>query len=110
MNEKKKKALLAAGWSVGDAADFLGMNDEERKLLDLRTAVAQAVRRLREAHNLTQRQLAERMRSSQSRVAKVEAGSAGVSLDLSFEALFAAGGSLADVRTRPVKRLKRAGN
>jgi hypothetical protein len=60
------------------------------------------------------------LKSSQSRVAKIEAGTAGVSLDLLFRALFAVGGGLADLTppgTRqqarrkvwpPAKRQKRA--
>lgn len=34
MDSKKRQALEAAGWRFGDAADFLGMTDEERQLLD----------------------------------------------------------------------------
>lgn len=36
MDATKRKAIEAAGWKVGDAADFLGMSDEERQLLDTR--------------------------------------------------------------------------
>lgn|GEM_PF-6262155 len=36
MDATKRKALEAAGWKVGDAADFLEMSDEERQLLDTR--------------------------------------------------------------------------
>lgn len=41
--------------------------------------------------SVSQHALAERLRSSQSRVAKLEAGDAGVSLDLMFKAAFVAG-------------------
>jgi hypothetical protein len=34
MDATKRKALEAAEWRLGDAADFLGMSDEERQLLD----------------------------------------------------------------------------
>lgn len=36
MDSKKRKALEAAGWQFGDAADFLKMSDEERRQLDAR--------------------------------------------------------------------------
>ena len=36
MDAAKRKAIEAAGWQVGDAADFLEMSDEERQLLDTR--------------------------------------------------------------------------
>jgi hypothetical protein len=97
MNSRKKTALERAGFRVGDAADFLDLSAEERRLVDLRVAVCRAVRRVRVRHRLTQKQLADRLRSSQSRVAKIEGGAAGVSLDLLFRGLFAAGGRLADV-------------
>ena len=34
MDATKRKFLEAAGWKVGDAADFLEMSDEERQLLE----------------------------------------------------------------------------
>ncbi|MEX2176820.1 MAG: hypothetical protein WD872_20805 [Pirellulaceae bacterium] len=34
MNPRKRRALEASGFRNGDAADFLGMSDEERPLLD----------------------------------------------------------------------------
>ncbi len=97
MDRAKRKKLEAAGFRVGDAADFLGLSDEERQLVELRVAVGRAVRRRRAERNLTQHDLAARIRSSQSRVAKLEAGARGVSLDLMFRGLFAVGGSVADL-------------
>ena len=81
MNDKKRKALEAAGYRVGDASDFLGLSEEERELVELRAAVSAAVRERRTERNLTQAKLADLLRSSQSRVAKIEAGSSDVSLD-----------------------------
>ena len=49
MNSATRKAIEAAGWKVGDAADFLGMSDEERQLLDVRVKLALAIRRQRAA-------------------------------------------------------------
>jgi len=120
MNKSEVEALEAAGFRVGDAGDFLGLTDEERALVDLRVSVSRAVRRLRLVHHLTQQQVATRIKSTQARVAKVEAGDSGVSLDVMFRGLFAVGGSLDDVsgheshgRKRLVKDFdvsKRAGN
>jgi predicted XRE-type DNA-binding protein len=97
MNDKKRKALKAAGYRVGDVRDFLGLSEEERELVELRAAVSAAVRDGRAKRNLTQAELAELLQSSQSRVAKIEAGSSDVSLDLMFRSLFAVGGRVADV-------------
>ena len=99
MEKAKRKALEKAGFQVGDAEDFLGLTAEECRLVELRVAVCRAVRRLRERRHLTQQQLATKLKSSQSRVAKLEAGATDVSLDLLFRGLFAVGGKLADLTT-----------
>src|SRR5262245_27603532 len=90
-------ALEAAGYRVGDISDFLGLSEVERELIELRVAVSTAIREQRKKQNLTQAKLAELLHSSQSRVAKIEAGSSDVSLDLMFRSLFAVGGGVADV-------------
>lgn len=97
MNDTKRKTLEAAGYRVGDVAEFLGLTEEERALVELRAAVSAAIHRLRKERHLTQVELAELLHSSQSRVAKIEAGSGDVSLDLMFRSLFAVGGQAADV-------------
>ncbi len=97
MDAQTRAALEAAGWKVGDAADFLGLTEEEQQMIEFRLAVGRGVRRLRESHLLTQQQLAERIGSSQSRVAKIEAASNEVSLDLMLRGFFSAGGRLSDL-------------
>ncbi|MBW8885503.1 MAG: XRE family transcriptional regulator [Planctomycetia bacterium] len=106
MDLKKRQALEAAGWRFGDAADFLGLTDEERQEVELRGALCRTIRRRREALGMTQQQLANRLGSSQSRVAKLEIG-VGVSLDLMFRALFALGGGVADLAQPKVNRRRR---
>jgi DNA-binding XRE family transcriptional regulator len=95
MNKRKQKALEAAGYQVGDAADFLGLSPEETALVDLRVAVSQAVQLLRKKRGFSQVKLAEMIESSQSRIAKIEAGSSDVSLDLMLRSYFAMGGQAA---------------
>jgi ribosome-binding protein aMBF1 (putative translation factor) len=97
MDERKRKGLEAAGYRLGNAEDFLKLTQEERRLVELRVAVSRTIRRLRQRRRLTQQELAAKLKSSQSRVAKIEAGAADVSLDLLFRSLFAVGGKLADV-------------
>jgi predicted XRE-type DNA-binding protein len=101
MNKEKRQALEAAGFVFEDAEDFLELTVEERRLVDLRLAVSRAVRARRMQQNLTQEQVAKKLKSSQSRVAKMEAGSADVSLDLMFRALFALGGNVKELRLAP---------
>lgn len=97
MDKKKRTALEAAGFRIGDAWDFLELTPEERRLVELRVSISRAIRRLRQEQNLTQQQLADRLKSSQSRIAKVEVGASDVSLDLLFRGLFALGGKLTDL-------------
>lgn len=97
MDAKKREALEAAGWKIGDAAEFLGLTEEEQQIIEFRLMVGRGVRRLRESNHLTQQELADRIGSSQSRVAKIEASSTEVSLDLMLRGFFSAGGRLSDL-------------
>jgi DNA-binding XRE family transcriptional regulator len=97
MDAKKQKRLEAAGWRVGGAKDFLGLSQEEVRLVEVRLGLADYIRDLRRQHHWTQAQVAGRIGSSQSRVAKIEAGDASVSLDLMFKAVFSLGASPGDV-------------
>jgi predicted XRE-type DNA-binding protein len=94
MHPAKRKALQAAGWKFGDAADFLEMDDEERQLLDARVELALAVRKQREAVHLSQKELGLRLKTSQPRVAKIERAASDVSLDQLVRAFSAAGGTV----------------
>ena len=94
MDTKKRKAIEAAGWRVGDAADFLGMSDEERQLLDARVELALAIRRQREVRQLSQKQLGAKLKTSQPRVAKIERAASDVSMDQLVRAFTAAGGRI----------------
>ena len=78
MNKEKRRALEAAGFRIGDAEDFLELTDEERRLVELRVAVSRAIRERREQQDITQGQVARKLKSSQSRVAMMEAGTSDV--------------------------------
>ncbi len=97
MDENKRKRLEAAGWKTGSAYDFLEMTDEEASYVELKLVLSAAVRKLRQKQHLTQVQLAELMRSSQSRMAKAEAGDVSVSLDLLIRSLLTLGASNRDL-------------
>lgn len=97
MKQTKKTRLEAAGWRVSDAADFLGLTDEERRFVELKLALASGVRQLRERRGLTQAALAKQLRSSQSRVAKMEAADTSVSLDLMMRSLLSIGATPRDI-------------
>lgn len=97
MKKVKITRLEARGWRVGTAAQFLGLSAEEAALVETKVALSRALRRKRAALGLTQHQLARRLNSSQSRVAKMEAADRSVSVDLLLKGLFALGASPGDV-------------
>jgi predicted XRE-type DNA-binding protein len=108
MDKALEKALKAAGWNVGDAADLLGMTDEQRQLLDLRMEMAKAIRTRRAEMKLSQKHLAGRLKSTQSRVSLIEAADPDVSLDQLAKALIILGGKIAIVTGKSTKpRAKR---
>ena len=91
MKTDRLRKLRAAGWKVGNARDFLKLSDEEAMLVELKLSLADALKLTRKRRRMSQIELAERMGSSQSRVAKIEAGDASVSFDLIIRAFLAAG-------------------
>ena len=99
MKRSKKQRLQRAGWVVSDAADFLGLSDEEARFVELKLALAAGVRQFRERRGLTQAALAKQLGSSQSRVAKMEAGDASGSVDLMIRSLFKIGARPSDIAT-----------
>jgi ribosome-binding protein aMBF1 (putative translation factor) len=97
MDAKKRQGLEAAGWRVGSTAEFLDLTPEESALIEFKLSLGRLVKQTRVRFRLSQLALAQRLNSSQSRVAKVEAGDAGVSLDLIVKAALAAGAKRKDV-------------
>ena len=97
MRKDKRRRLERAGWKIGDADDFLQLSDEERRFIETKLALAEGLRRLRERQGLTQMDVAERIGSSQSRVAKMEVADRTVSTDLLLRSLFGLGANRRDV-------------
>ena len=91
MKAAKQKKLEAKGWKVGSAADFLELTTEEVAYIELKMKLATRLKAARTRRRLTQQQLAERIDSSQSRIAKMETGDPSVTLDLIIKSLLALG-------------------
>src|ERR1044071_9440665 len=96
MNKRKQRKLTAAGWRVGTAAEFLGLSAEEAALVEMKVRLSGALRARRTAMHLSQADLAKRLGSSQSRVAKMEAADRTVSIDLLLRGLLALGATPRD--------------
>ena len=91
MDKQKKELLKTKGWKVGSTEAFLDLSEEELAYIDLKISLSRLVRELRDKKQLTQQQTANLIGSSQSRVAKMEAGDPSVSIDLLIRSLLALG-------------------
>jgi predicted transcriptional regulator len=93
MNKKKKEILESKGYKVGSVDEFLGLSNEESQYIELKLLLSQALAERRKKSKLTQAQLAKMLKSSQSRVAKMERGDPTVSVDLLVKSLLVMGAS-----------------
>ena len=93
MRKQKRKRLKAKGWRIGTVKEFLGLSDEESAYIELKVKLAAGLKQRRQQQGLSQLELAAKLQSSQSRVAKMEAGDPSVSLDLLVRSLITLGTS-----------------
>ena len=93
MKTAKRKRLEAKGWKIGNSTEFLGLSSEEAAYVELKLALSKNLQTTRKEKNLTQEELARLLKSSQSRIAKMEAGDPSVSLDLLVRSLLVLGTS-----------------
>ncbi len=96
MDEAKRKRLEKGGWKVGTVAEFLGLTPEEEILVEIRLALSRSLRERRQ-EQMTQTQLAQKLQSSQPRIAKAEGGDASVSIELLIRAMLATGATPKDI-------------
>jgi len=108
MDKQKAKRLRAAGWSVGNASDFLELTPEESEFIEFKLALANKVKALRQEKGMTQVEMAKAIGSSQSRIAKLEAGDASVSTDLMLKSLFSLGAKRKDIPHGSSRRITRS--
>src|ERR1041385_6453730 len=93
MDPRKKELLEEAGWKVGTVAEYLNLTPEESSLVEMKVQLSNLIKARRLYLGWSQRELASRIESSQSRVAKAESPkfAPSISLDLLFKALFVTG-------------------
>jgi ribosome-binding protein aMBF1 (putative translation factor) len=92
MITEKRRKLEKKGWRVGSVADFLELSPEENAYVELKVRLARELRQRRQKLGISQVEVAKKLQSSQSRVAKMEAGDPSVSIDLLVRSLLALGG------------------
>ena len=91
MKKSKRVRLERKGWKIGSAEEFLELSTEEAAYIETKLALSEKLKQRRQQNRLTQADLAKLVHSSQSRVAKMEAGDPSVSIDLLVKSLFALG-------------------
>ena len=82
---------LKHGWVEGSAKDFLDLSDADMEYIQTRLALSRKFREIRAKRHLTQIAVADRLKTSQSRVAKMEKGDPSVSIDLLVLSLYKLG-------------------
>ncbi|MES1191985.1 MAG: helix-turn-helix domain-containing protein [Steroidobacter sp.] len=93
MKPGKRKKLQSAGWKIGSVDEFLDLPEDESAYIEMKLALSESLRKKRIKKKLSQVAFANLISSSQSRVAKMEAGDATVSMDLLIKSLLAIGAS-----------------
>ncbi len=79
------------GWVTGSVQELLDLSPSDIEFIETRRELSRMFREERKKQNLTQIAIAQRIGSSQSRVAKIEKGDSSVSLDLLFQSLYRLG-------------------
>jgi predicted XRE-type DNA-binding protein len=87
----KRKKLEAKGYKVTDSAEWLGLSREEAQIVDMRVALAQELERVRKAKGITQAELAKRVGTKQSGVARMLNNPDTSTMDNLIKALIALG-------------------
>lgn len=93
MRATKRKRLEQHGWKVGSAGEFLDLTPDETAYIEMKLALSSSLKKHRLKKNMSQVDLAKAVKSSQSRIAKMEAGDPSVSIDLLLKSLLALGAS-----------------
>ncbi|MCY2987554.1 MAG: helix-turn-helix domain-containing protein [Planctomycetota bacterium] len=97
MKSAKRARLQQAGWKIGSAQEFLGLTEEEMALIEMRLALGRSLKQRRLASGMTQQEVASRVGSSQSRIAKMESADPAVSIDLFVRSLLKLGATRQEV-------------
>ena len=81
------------GWKVGTVEELLELSAEESAYIEMKLRLGESLRKRRVRRRLSQVEVAKLIKSSQSRVAKMEGGDPSVSIDLLIRSLLALGAS-----------------
>lgn len=95
MRARRKRA--SRGWKTGTIKEFLALAPEDAALIELHPSLSDGLKAWRKRKRRALHDLAAAVQSSQSRVARMEAGDPAVSIDLLVRTLLALGASGRDL-------------
>lgn len=104
MDHSKRRKLKSKGFKVGNVSELLGLTRAESDYAEFKLFLSRNLKFHRENKELTQTDFAKLIRSSQSRVAKMEACDPSVSIDLLIKSLMTLGISIKDLPFSSEKR------
>ena len=90
---ERRAELIRKGAVPMTVREWLGADDVEMELIELRFRLSREVKRLRMLAKLSQQSLADRMKVSRPRIPEIESG-VGVSLETVIGAYLATGGTM----------------
>ena len=94
MTKEKIKKLEAMGFKVTTTKDWLRLSVEEEKVIEMRVALAAELEKMRKEAGLTQAQLAKKLGTKQSGVARMINNPDTATIDNLIKAMVAMGASV----------------
>jgi len=97
MERIKKKKLEDNGWKVGEIDEYLQLDKSDMAIIEMKVALAKAIVTKRKSIKESQTQMAKKIGSSQSRIAKIEHADPTVSIDLMIKSLLSLGATRKEI-------------
>ena len=91
MDKAKRERLARMGGGETTLEEFLDLSPAQAALLEMQVNLSECVRRVRQNRKVTQAELARRMGTQQSNIARLENGSSGATVDYLVRALLVLG-------------------
>jgi transcriptional regulator with XRE-family HTH domain len=97
MDADRKRRLEAAGFKFGTVGELFGLSEAEEQLVEMKVAIAEAIRVLRDVRSLSQAEVARLVGSGQARISKLERSGESTSLDTLVRCMLVLGASRKDL-------------
>ncbi|MEH6583569.1 MAG: helix-turn-helix transcriptional regulator [Halioglobus sp.] len=91
MKAARRKQLERHGWIMGSSSDFLGLSQQDAAYIEMKIALSHKLKSQRLRKKLSQREAASLLNCCQSRIARMESGDPGTSIDQLIRSLMALG-------------------